>query len=317
MFGPQLPLHLLKRKSRDDDEEDETRRSDDDQGPQPQPATLPKPTKSRSDRNKDNHESSSTTTTDSFGPQLPPHLMARKKQEPSTSVSASSNPQPTTTRRRVMGPAAPPPPSSNRGRNDDDEDDDDDIGPQPIPEEYAGVMEEIERQRKLAEIEARASKRDDDDKNTAPQRGEWMLVPPEVKRLNWGPQMASRQFSKTTKPGEVDQSGWTALPGERVKNDDNKKRRTEVDHPPAVADLETLELVKSHNEKSRPKSLMEIHSKEYIDKGKYDEDNVANRRFDRDKDLTSRRVDAKSRQNMIQEAKNLDGRFSHGRKQFL
>lgn len=41
------------------------------------------------------------------------------------------------------------------------------------------------------------------------------------------------------------------------------------------------------------------------------------RKFDREKDMTSHRKDGKTRNKMIEESKELDSKFSHGKKVFL
>jgi hypothetical protein len=81
----------------------------------------------------------------------------------------------------------------------------------------------LEKQRILQEIEERATKRNDADggassNNNGPlTRGDWMIVPPEANRLNVGlSEMKSRTFSKSVKEDDVDQSGWTALPGQNA-----------------------------------------------------------------------------------------------------
>jgi hypothetical protein len=58
---------------------------------------------------------------------------------------------------------------------------------------------------------------------------------------------------------------------------------------------------------------MEMHQA----KGSAAVDDASDRKFDRDKDIVSRRIDAKSRQSMVEGAQKLDNRFSHGRKNFL
>ena len=73
----------------------------------------------------------------SVGPQLPPHLMKRKRGEeddasngsatPPTKIRAASPPQP-----RVLGPSMPPQPTKNEDEialDDSDDSDDDDMGP--------------------------------------------------------------------------------------------------------------------------------------------------------------------------------------------
>ena len=65
--------------------------------------------------------------------------------------------------------------------------------------------------------------------------------------------MKGRQFSKSAKPSSVDQSGWTALPGEKDKiaNVDGakKKRRIQEEEyvrPLTKDELLTREMIQKH-----------------------------------------------------------------------
>ncbi|KAJ1556676.1 hypothetical protein HK405_002161 [Cladochytrium tenue] len=124
----------------------------------------------------------------------------------------------------------------------------------------------------------------------------------------------------STRPKEVDQSGWTALPGERKaqpEQPERKKRRTE-DEPPRVrteAELATHEFIRQHNEARRGESLMDAHARAY-GRGEAASASAAEqavrRGFDRERDVVGRRVDAAGRRRMLEDAARLGGRFSHG-----
>ncbi|KAJ3031832.1 UNVERIFIED_CONTAM: hypothetical protein HDU68_012338 [Siphonaria sp. JEL0065] len=262
-----------------------------------------------------------------IGPALPPGFVKRGP----AAKGKEKEQEPEKKRRRVMGPAAPPPPSSFSNFNNDN--DNDDVGPLPIPEEYSEYLNNLDIERKRLEIEARVSgnsvKNDDgsSDSNSAPSRGAWMLVPPEVKKLNdvLGTELKHRQFSRSAKEDKIDQSGWTRLPGERAtgfdtgedSQDFEKKRKLVELEVSATAlsqhELDAQRAVEEYNKANRPKSLMEMHTKEYVNSSKFAENDASSRKFDRDRDLSSRRTDGKARQNLIDGAQKLDSRFSRGK----
>ncbi|KAJ3294020.1 hypothetical protein HK104_004011 [Borealophlyctis nickersoniae] len=253
---------------------------------------------------------------DSFGPALPPHLLAmRKKQKTAAGEGAPQR------RARPAGPAMPPVGYTldSAARNDDS---DDDYGPAPPPQ---NKDEDDELQSRIAEIEARARKaREEAEVAAAPQkleRGDWMTVPPEVKKIGAVglDNMKSRQFSKTAVQSEVDQSGWTETPTDRKRaGEKRKKREDDGPRPPTQEEILTQEYIRKHNEKHRPASLMDTHVVNYVsDPAKAQSDDASKRGFDRDRDLSARRADPKARQDMLQRAKELDGKFLHGAKTFL
>ncbi|TPX69698.1 hypothetical protein CcCBS67573_g06785 [Chytriomyces confervae] len=248
----------------------------------------------------------------SIGPSLPPDL-------------AQSNAQ---TKRRRMGPSMPSAPitTSYHTTLNSQSDSDDDVGPMPIPQEYADVVNEMELARTRQEIESRIEnqrKADEDAAGTrdgVAVRGDWMLVPPEVKKLTaiLGTEMKSRQFQRaSTKEETVDQSGWTKLPGERSSDSLSRpsKRKLEVPTPTAPQmDPATQAAIDSYNKANRPKTLMEMHTTEYVQSSKFADNDASARKFDRDRDLSSRRTDSKARRDLVDGAKNLSSRFSGGGK---
>ncbi|KAI8849748.1 hypothetical protein BC829DRAFT_391085 [Chytridium lagenaria] len=244
---------------------------------------------------------------DPYGPALPPHLRNRQKETaPSPAPGPSS---------RRKGPSLPANFTPAAYVNQDDGDDDV-VGPLPLPEGYEHLVEEMEQERRLAEIEARAQPVVKTEAKV--QREEWMLVPPQSK----GPEvlvgMKGRSFASKSKSLTVDQSEWTALPGDRKekpKDETNKRKRMEMEHRQLTQEeITTQNFVQKHNEAIRPKSLMDMHTNEYVKAKKFEEEDVSKRRFDRDKDLGARRIDSSSRQKLMEQAGQLDSKFSHGSK---
>ncbi|KAJ3215640.1 hypothetical protein HDU67_000174 [Dinochytrium kinnereticum] len=359
MYGPQLPSNL-KRKADDGD--------DDDDGPAAIGPSLP-PNFKRPQLTKDVHEDIDEASQVSLdiGPSLPQNFErppSTEDYEDSSVIGPSlppgfKRPQPSEDLRIDIddenqdrfGPTLPPlkdkkgapeRPVRKKGPSmpvnfnpmEYTPVEEDVVGPLPLPAGYEHIAEEIEQQRRLAEIEARARGKEKADQVKS-GRGEWMLVPPEAARLNIGLEMKGRQFSKTIKSGTIDQSDWTALPGERrEKTKDEavewqntisvlikaqgKRKRVEVERRELTEEeIVTEQFVRKHNESLRPKSLMAMHSDQYIKEQKYEEDDASKRRFDRDRDLGSRRIDSSSRKKLLEQAGELDSKFSHGRKNFL
>ncbi|KAJ3148633.1 hypothetical protein HDU86_007388 [Geranomyces michiganensis] len=269
----------------------------------------------------------SDSDSDSFGPALPPHLAAAKKGQPP--------PQQQTHRRPVAGPAAPPPPGYvppthiNNARSDDDDDDDDDdiLGPMPPPAAASTAGTTTDLDDRIAEFEDRANRaREEEEARKRPEkleRGDWMLVPPEAHRLLpmlGDNAMKSRQFSKTPVGKDVDQSGWTETPDQKAKSSGEKRKRPMDDGPriPTQEELQTAEYIRNHNKEHRGGALMDKHMKTALKERKFDAEDVSKRPFDRDRDMGgSRKIDTKSRQQMIEQARKLDTKFGHGNKTFL
>ncbi|TPX65220.1 hypothetical protein SpCBS45565_g05340 [Spizellomyces sp. 'palustris'] len=262
---------------------------------------------------KANDDTNSSSEEDTFGPSLPPHLLAARKKQPQSSP-------PRARRKLVAGPAARPPPGfvQHAEVNSDDE-----VGPKPAPRN--GEEEVDDLQTRIAEFEERERRaKEEAEGKSRPEkivRGDWMLVPPEANRLPIAiGSMKSRQFSKSSTEKDIDQSGWTETPQDKAKNAGQKRKRPPKDEPipPTEDELRTQEFVRYHNEKHRGKALMDQHMSTYIHNGRLDEEDVSKRKFDREQDMGgSRRIDAKSRQEMLDQARKLDTKFGHGRKTYL
>ncbi|KAJ3295055.1 hypothetical protein HDU79_009891 [Rhizoclosmatium sp. JEL0117] len=337
-IGPQLPPGFPRPKSQEEEEEEEGYSG---AGPQLPPGfskpsapagpQLPPGFQRKQAATSNNNIDEDIEGPTVAGPSLPPGF--RQKSGPSlpseTSTSSSSlGNQETSKKRRVMGPAAPPPPTSSKSYPGEEEDDD--FGPMPVPQEYSEYLNQLELERTRLEIESRVAKAASEasgaSSSAAPTRGAWMTVPPEAKKLNQvlGTELKHRQFSRSEKQEVVDQSGWTRLPGEKGSEVEGptkggvKRKQEYVDvMAPSQADMEARRAVEEYNRANRPKSLMEMHTTEYVASNKFAENDASARKFDRDRDLSSRRTDGKARQNLIDGAAKLDTRFSKGDKSYL
>ncbi|KAJ3047174.1 hypothetical protein HK097_000161, partial [Rhizophlyctis rosea] len=222
MYGPQLPPHL---------------------------SSTTKPTS-------DNDSSPSEEEDIQIGPALPPHLAQSRKRKqreperPPSQHSTSNSPK----RRRPAGPSLPPPGAvAARTASPEDDSDDDTFGPAPPP--LGAEVEQDDLQYRIAEIESRAqAAKTVAEAASQPEkveRGEWMLVPPEVQRLGVNlDNMKSRQFSKTGRPADIDQSGWTATPQDKAKKggaSNDKKKQQEPPRQPTTEELATQEFIRKHN----------------------------------------------------------------------
>ncbi|KAI0761649.1 hypothetical protein BD413DRAFT_237839 [Trametes elegans] len=263
MIGPDIPAHLLAGSSSRNEEET----SDQEEGPAPigpeipahiaapaQSATPPRPSPAAQAEEEEEDE-------DDYVPALPPDLAAARA----------------TTAKRVIGPALPP--SVAGPRYEEEEEDDDDVGPRPLPEGYKlpekdGVQEFLERE------ERRRKQVEEASRPKAPQREEWMLVPPSSSDLlgSIDPTKLTRprQFARTAQPSRnSDTSLWTETPAERqqrIADEVAGKRRRAADVDPSdEADLDARKRrryeeevrrgVEEHTKKVRGGTLLEQHER--------------------------------------------------------
>ncbi|KXS15479.1 hypothetical protein M427DRAFT_135168 [Gonapodya prolifera JEL478] len=235
---------------------------------------------------------------------------------------------------RIMGPAMPPPEmlremalrSAPRGPEVDPL-----IGPDfgPPGGPPTADEEQAELEEKIRELERRArgaAERSDEEgkaqgeKEERLKRGDWMLIPPEPKRLgvNLAPNLfKNRGFSQTGVAGVVDQSGWTETPEEKEKRfreeaagKSSAKKKTPSSNQPEYTprDMEHFALASSLNSKRGP-SLLDSHVAQRAASGAKSD---LPQGWDRERDLTARRVDPKLKAEMLEKSKELGGRFGHG-----
>ncbi|KAA6406389.1 MAG: hypothetical protein FRX48_09830 [Lasallia pustulata] len=205
------------------------------------------------------------------GPELPPHLLAKRKREEeiedqsrinvdTRSASRSSSSDAGEKRRRIVGPAPPPAPLNERpdspAEQGSESSSEDEIGPAlpPAPGQYDAEID-AQRQQAIA------------DENTAreaakkPQREEWMLVP---RNKMTGSKAPSQK-------GGGDNTLWTETLEQKMQRledevmgvkkpaqlgpEDKKAGRSEAEAK------ETQRRIREYNEKNRNTSLYSEHKK--------------------------------------------------------
>lgn len=183
-IGPALPPHLAHLAGRADNSDEDLA------GPSLPRSTTP-PAAPAADQGGDDESED-----DSFGPALPPHLLAARKaaigpsrppagaEVPAPAVAGPSRPYSSPSPPRInsrqagpsVGPARPP-----AAYDDNDDDSDDEIGPRPDAAVLSGGSGRAEKsavQEFLEREERWARERDEQNKPKVLQREEWMLVPP-------------------------------------------------------------------------------------------------------------------------------------------
>ncbi|KAK0515962.1 hypothetical protein JMJ35_001996 [Cladonia borealis] len=275
------------------------------------------------------------------GPELPPHLQAKRKREDEEeahdtppkrprSSSASSNEN---LPKRIIGPAPPPAPLSElpptRPSPDAEEassSSDDDFGPSlpPAPGSITHTAE-LQRQQNLeADIAAReASKK--------PQREEWMLVPPS--QSDWTTRvdptkLRNRKFNTgkgskapPSNSSSSEQPLWTETPEQKRQRLEDEvlgiRKPAQLGPSEEKRDVrkeeearETERRIREFNEKNRGGSLLGEHKKVGP---KEKEDDPSKRAFDREKDIgLGGKIGHKQKREMVERAKDFGSRFAGG-----
>jgi Protein of unknown function (DUF3752) len=162
------------------------------------------------------------------------------------------------------------------------------------------------KQRELEQINEKALAKKETE--IVSRREDWMLKPPEAKRAG----LTKKTVFSKKGVNDVDSAIWTASPADREEV--LKKRRLDQGSQPvqiSKKDQMAKEIVEEHNAKHRATSLLDQHQK----KGGVgaDKDNLDHKRFDRERDIVTRQVDKRKRDNMVQEAKTLSSKFSSGK----
>ncbi|KAI9812459.1 MAG: hypothetical protein M1827_004690 [Pycnora praestabilis] len=273
------------------------------------------------------------------GPELPPHLLAKRKRQaeeneegrktelPVISTNRSVTPEGTEKRRRIVGPSLPPaslderPPEILNRQGQDSSDDD--FGPALPPQQGQALDHELEAERRVAAEEAAARQA-----ARKPQREEWMLVPP--KQDDWSSKvdptkLRNRKFNtgKGSKAPASKSGGdelWTETP-------EQKRQRLEdevmgVKRPATLgsedkrngksdAEMEkTARRIQEYNDKNRNKSLYDEHKKA-VPKEK--EDDPSKRAFDKEKDMgLGQKIGHAQKKDLLHRAADFGSRFAGG-----
>ena len=275
------------------------------------------------------------------GPELPPHLQAKRKRSisddenldtsripPKRARSASPNEE--VKPRRIIGPTAPPaslaerPNTSCESNIDSSSSDDDDFGPS-LPPAPGSANDTIESQRQQ-DLKNDAVARKAAEK---PQREEWMLVPP--KQDDWSSRvdptkLRNRKFNtgKGSK-APAQQSGgenalWTETPEQKrqrledevlgVKKPAQLGPETKKDVWKEQEARETRKRIEEYNEKNRTSSLYSEHKKS---EPKEKEDDPSKRAFDKEKDIgLGMKIGHAQKKEMLNRAKDFGSRFAGG-----
>ncbi|MCJ1284956.1 hypothetical protein MMC26_004293 [Xylographa opegraphella] len=273
------------------------------------------------------------------GPELPPHLAAKRKREDDedeksharahpASRSRSSSNDGADKKKRILGPSLPPANLDERPTTApsgvDDSDSDDDIGPAlPPPPGHYDPDAEILRSKEAADEElARKAA-------SKPKREEWMLVPP--KRDDWSSRidptkLKNRKFNTgkgakgPAQKGGGDNTLWTETPEEKLKRLEDEvmgvKRPAHLDqesHKSAKSRAEARETerrIREYNEKNRKSSLYDEHQKTAP---REKEDDPSQRAFDKEKDIGGgMKIGHAKRKELITRAGDFGSRFAKG-----
>ncbi|KAI9731599.1 MAG: hypothetical protein M1834_004720 [Cirrosporium novae-zelandiae] len=277
------------------------------------------------------------------GPELPPHLLAKRKRQreqeeeaagstrerpssPSESHPASSDGG--EKRRRVAGPALPPAPLDEMpiGRpNEDEESSDDEFGPALPSADGPSVNTNYSTVPTTTVLDLAIEKASSEPKK--PQHDEWMLIPPS--QSDWTShvdptKLRNRKFNTgrgakgPAQKSGTDNSIWTETPEQKRKRLEDevlgkKKPANQVGEGPKVDDKESEETrrrIKEYNEKNRGHSLYAEHQKHMK---KDEEDDPSARPFDREKDIArGANIGRAQRKELVNRASDFGSKFSGG-----
>ncbi|KAE9983180.1 hypothetical protein EG328_002494 [Venturia inaequalis] len=274
----------------------------------------------------------------SIGPDLPPHLLAKRKRQAEEEEAATSNgakpntassprsPDAAEKRRRVMGPAPPPapldqiPPQPAEAK-DEDSSSDDEWGPS-LPTDDAPITSKYDK-----EPDYRDSKhvRDTQNAKQGLQRDDWMMMPPTQDGL------LARMDPTKLRPGKFRsgkaaggpagggiESTWTETPEQKRKRLENEMlgiaapANSSVNTAQSVRkeDEDAARRIKEYNEKHRGKSLYDEHKKT---KPEEKEDDPSKRAFDREKDVGGgMKIGHAKRKEMVNRAADFTSKFAGG-----
>lgn len=281
------------------------------------------------------------TNMSTAGPELPPHLLAKRKREKEAQAQSSTSPsrsrssstsstKSSVKRRRVLGPSLPPAPLSEQpipnsnpanSNCNSDSDSESDVGPSlpPPPGEQDGLLSAQHHQ--ITPDEGAAL-----EDSSKPQREEWMLIPPQAS--DWSSRvdptkLRNRKFNTSKAPpskGNSKESAlWTETPEQkrqRLKNEvmgvskpaqlgpDEKKKGNEAEV------RETQRRIREYNERNRGESLYSEHKKVGP---REKEDDPSQRAFDREKDIGGGiKIGHAQKKELLNRAAGFGDRFAGG-----
>lgn len=270
---------------------------------------------------------------DSFGPALPPHLLAKRKNAVAgpSAPSANSPPSASTVAKNV-GLTLPPHLAARREYESDS--DDDDVGPSihmASRGESAGdgVREFLEREARIAKEREEAAKPKE------MKRDEWMLVPPEnADFVNTIDPLKGRGFSRMAiEPKKAqDMTLWTETPAERqqrLRDEVIGKKRKAENAGPTMTDEEIADMkrrkkrdaeiansINQHNTTLRGKTLVDQHAQKLASSDKSKKSDDAPGIWDRDSmmGVSGKLMTERDRSKAITDARALNDRFGHSKR---
>ncbi|KAJ3362484.1 hypothetical protein HDU91_003386 [Kappamyces sp. JEL0680] len=256
----------------------------------------------------------------SFGPQLPPGFLGKRKEVEEKEEKESKRP--------AVGPLLPPgfkrqtpaSPKETTALDHDSESEGDAYGPSAPSAVDLERLRGQEQEAKYRAIEERAKStgtsksfqeresRSAATGKSAPAREDWMLRPPDASIRSVGPQLKPRQFSSKSGQDHIDQSIWTATPQDRDRARlESAKKQLALEQ--SVAERERDQKARreaSAQNESRPASLMEQHRQTHNDAL----DHASHKRFDRERDIVGRSMDSSKKEKLIRDASNLNSKFT-------
>ncbi|KAL8777477.1 MAG: hypothetical protein Q9213_007846 [Squamulea squamosa] len=286
------------------------------------------------------------------GPELPPHLLAKRKRQqeaeettsqpsPRSRSSSHSSTTSNSKRRRTIGPAPPPAPLSERPsptpepqnpNQTDSDSEDDDFGPSlPPPNGHtANLQDSSPLPNTINEMAPKPQ-----------QREEWMLVPPS--NSDWSTRMdptklKNRKFatgkgakapsssSKGAAGGGIDQI-WTETPEQKRQRLQDEMMGVKI--PAQLVDggeeandrrgmedeaerRETKRRIREYNERNRGTGSLYEEHKKGVQKEK--DDDPSKRAFDKEKDMGGgMKIGHAKRKEMVGKAVDFGSRFAGGK----
>ncbi|GAB7347413.1 hypothetical protein MBLNU459_g4337t2 [Dothideomycetes sp. NU459] len=269
------------------------------------------------------------------GPELPPHLLAKRKRQaedaPDTDDTSSPgakrprSPASEDKRQRVLGPAPPPAPLHERpaepaqAEDEDDrassssgsDDDDDDFGP-ALPSAAADHHHRDDDSASHARPTAPAPARS--------QRDEWMMVPPtqddlaarmdpsKVRARGFNTGKAARPAAAAAGAGGMD-TAWTETPEQKLKRLQDEAMGVDSKAGPGSAGFDARAYEKTREKEERARRIREHTDTKPEEK----EDDPSKRAFDREKDMGhGGRMGHAQRKEMLSKAANFSSKFAGG-----
>ncbi|KAF2754298.1 hypothetical protein EJ05DRAFT_541380 [Pseudovirgaria hyperparasitica] len=266
----------------------------------------------------------------SIGPELPPHLLAKRKRQAEEQTTAKAipkgdarpSPDAGEKRRRIVGPAPPPAPLDELPPRspevDDSSSSDDDFGPAlPTGDESATDYRE-DKLPAAEKMQCHTSEK-------KPQRDEWMMLPPKQDDLaaRMDPtKIRARKFNTGKGAKAGDAGGGSSLWTETAEQ---KQRRLQnevlgITEPATAGSSDSSRKSKSREEqrarkikenldKSRGESLYMQHK----ERNTVEEDDPSKRAFDREKDMgVGLKLGHAQRKELMNRAADFGSKFSGG-----